>query len=52
MAIQMKRTCSNEEKLSSQLKDLKHWIQNVHSMNRENLLKKREKQDTNDTIHH
>ena len=66
MAIQMKRACSNEEKLSSQLKDLKHWfcsrgykkemvhseIQNVHSMNRENLLKKREKQDTNDTIHH
>ena len=25
-AIQMKRTCSNEEKLSSQLKDFEHWF--------------------------
>ena len=52
-AIQMKRICSNEEKLSSRLEDLGHWfyrrgykkemihsvIQKAHSMNRENLLK-------------
>ena len=60
----MKRICSNEEKLSSRLEDLELWfcssgykkemvhseIQKVHSMNRENLLKKREKQDNNDSL--
>ena len=60
----MKRISSNEEKLSSRLEDLEHWfcsrgykkekvhseIPKVHSMNRENLLKKREKQDNNDSI--
>ena len=63
-AIQLKRICSNEGKLSSKPKDLGHWfcskgykketvhseIQKVHSMNRENLLKKREKQDKNDSL--
>ena len=58
------RLCSNEEKLSSRLEDLEHWfcsrgykkemvhseIQKLHSMNRENLLKKREEQDKNDSL--
>ena len=60
----MKEICSHEEKLSSHLEDLEHWFcsrdykkqmvhsefQKVHSMNRENLLRKREKQDKNDTL--
>ena len=55
----MKRIYSNWEKLSSQLEDLEQWfyksgykkemvhseIEKDHSMNRENLLRKREKQD-------
>ena len=55
----MKRICSNWEKLCSQLEDLEHWfcnrgykkemvhseIQMVQSMNRENFLRKREKQE-------
>ena len=63
-AIRMKRTCSNEEKLSSRLEDLEHWfcsrgykkemvhreIQKVPSMNRENLLRKSEKQGKNDSL--
>ena len=63
-AIRMKRICSNEEKLSSRLEDLEHWfcsrgyrkeivhseIQKVHSMHRENLLRKREKQHKNDSL--
>ena len=63
-AIRMKRICSNEEKLSSQLEDLEHWlcsrsykkemvhseIQKNRSMNRGDLLKKREKQYNNDSL--
>ena len=63
-AIRMKRICSNEEKLSSRFEDLQHWFcsrgykkemvysetQKIHSMNRENLLKKLEKQDNNDSL--
>ena len=57
----MKRICSNEKNLSSRLEDLEHWIcsrgykkevvhseiQKIYSMNRENLLRKHEKQDNN-----
>ena len=63
-AIRMKRIFTNEEKLSSRIEDFEHWfcsrgykkqivdseIQKVHSMNREKLLKKREKQDKNDSL--
>ena len=60
----MKKNCSNEKKLSSRLEDLEHWfcsrsykkkmvhseLQKVYTMNRENLFKKREKQDKNDSL--
>ena len=60
----MKKNCSNEKKLSSRLEDLEHWfcsrsykkkmvhseLQKVYTMNRENLFKKREKQDNNDSL--
>ena len=60
----MKRICSSEKILSSRLEDLEHWfysmgykkeiihceIQKVHSMNRENLLRKREKHDKSDSL--
>ena len=63
-AILMKKVCPNEEKLSSSLEDLEHWfcswgykkkivyseIQKIHSMNRENISKKRGKQDKNDSL--
>ena len=57
----MERICSNEKKITSRLEDLEHWFcsrgykkkmvhsefQKVYTMNRENLLKKREKQGKN-----
>ena len=60
----MERICSNEKKISSRLEDLEHWFcsrgykkkmvhsefRKVYTMNRENLLKKREKQDKNDSL--
>ena len=47
----MKRTCSNKETLSSRLADLEYSkIQKVHSMNRENLVRKLEKQNNNDSL--
>ena len=62
--IRLKRICSNEEKISSRLEDLEDWlcsmgyikemvyseIQKVHSMTRQNLLQKREKQDKNNSL--
>ena len=47
----MKRICSNKEKLSSWLEDLEYSeIQKVPSINRENLLRKLEKQNNNDSL--
>ena len=47
----MKRIWSNKEKLSSWLEDLEYSeIQKVHSINRENLLRKLEKQNNNDSL--
>lgn len=62
--IRKKRICSNEEKLSSRLEDLEHrlcsrdykkemvhsMIQKGHSMNRQKLLIKPEKQDNDDSL--